>query len=1309
LGGTRKTRTLLEKTVGSVVASRSQVSLVALLLFGLSFLVASSPALAERTYESRISGFSNPWGIAVDSADNVWISDTGTGVVSKYDPFPSENKIGEQDGEGHWGGFYIRSLAIDSTNGYFYMADSGPVVVDIFDNTGTFFKQFAHNFGGGYDYLAIDNSGGPSKGRLYVVSTNGLLQAFDFEGNPVAFTGSASYINGSEINGTPAGAFSRPWNVATDSSGNIYVLDQSKKLIDEFAPSGLFIQSFDGTGAPGGFSSNLTGVAVDPTNEDLLVADSGNHVVDEFESGGAFVQQLVGTGPGQETPFGTLNGGLAVNSSGYVYVAEGSTGVDIFSPNAILPKVTYGTVTNQTQTSGTLNASVDLNEGPEVTSCFFQYGSTTAYGSTAPCSPSTPYTEATAVSSTISGLTTETPYHYRIVLTTANGTKKGTDQVYLPHAVAGLTTTPASNVARNTTTLNGIYNGDGEDTHYYFEWGTSESYGHATPIEDAGTASGTQNESFGLTGLTVETVYHYRFVGENAAGTSYGTDQSFETQAAVVGLATEPASQITATKATLNGAYTGIGEDVHYYFEWGTDTEYGHTTAIPPGTDDGTQTGAQGLIFTLTGLGIDTIYHYRVVASDAAGTTVGADKSFRTLGQYQYLSTLGAAGPGDGQFNHPKDLAVNASNGDIYVADTGNHRVVKLNSSGNFLAAWGWGVTDGSAAREVCTSGCQAGIPGSGSGQFSTPEFIEVDNSAGPSHGDVYVADEGDGVVQKFDPSGTPVAGWAAGGTMDFSHDGSIGGITVDTAGNLYVLTDNTPYYWTEVSQDGTSQARFPTTQNEAVNEIGTPGGNGIDINSLGVFYETLPSGSSGGVGYSSPNSTIYTSGTLYTQEFGGPSLVNSGLVIDRTKGDVYVDQGSYIDQFEANGSCDRRQGCVPSDTFGMGILTSAAGLAIQESTGRLYAANTGGSDIAVFTPLPRPEVETGAASEVEETSGTMTGHVDPGAPGQVSDCHFEYGTDTTYSLGSVPCSPAAPITSGTDVTAHVTGLQPFMSYHYRLVATRADGLDLPSFGRDRTFTPSPGLVPSVGSTEASNVTPTSATLSGMVNPKNAPTICRFQYGKGDVTEFQTLPSEPIGEDSTEHLVSNEIVGLTPATTYQFRIVATNFNGPSTGEIGTFTTPDRPQVVSTSATNVSDTSATLNAGVVPNFRDTTAHFEYGLSASYGSSTAESSSIGSGGIMAPISATVTGLSPMTTYHFRVVSTNAVGTTAGPDQTFTTGATPSSATEGPTKPVPCKKGFVKKHGKCVKRRPKHHHHHTRKHKAKTHRGRTGGAGR
>src|SRR6202040_239019 len=129
--------------------------------------------------------------------------------------------------------------------------------------------------------------------------------------------------------------------------------------------------------------------------------------------------------------------------------------------------------------------------------------------------PAIPYASATDVTAKLSGLISETTYHYRLVAANANGSVAGQDQTFTPHAVAALQTKPATSVASTDAQLNGSYIGNGEDTHYYFEWGTDTSYGHTTtapPGADAGSGVGPTSLSFNLGGLAPITTYHYRIV-----------------------------------------------------------------------------------------------------------------------------------------------------------------------------------------------------------------------------------------------------------------------------------------------------------------------------------------------------------------------------------------------------------------------------------------------------------------------------------------------------------------------------------------------------------------------------------------------------------------------------------------------------------------------------------------------------------------------------------------------------------------------------------------------------------------------------
>jgi hypothetical protein len=91
-------------------------------------------------------------------------------------------------------------------------------------------------------------------------------------------------------------------------------------------------------------------------------------------------------------------------------------------------------------------------------------------------------------------------------------------------------------------------------------------------------------------------------------------------------------------------------------------------------------------------------------------------------------------------------------------------------------------------------------------------------------------------------------------------------------------------------------------------------------------------------------------------------------------------------------------------------------------------------------------------------------------------------------------------------------------------------------------------------------------------------------------------------------------------------------------------------VITNPATNVTNSSATLNSTVNPHGLSTTMYFQYGRTASYGSTTANQTKTGN--TYQNVFANISGLSASTTYHFRIVATNAAGTRYGADRSFTT---------------------------------------------------------
>ena len=351
-----------------------RVAAIAAALGVLGAGAGTAVAAAPRAYDSQIAGFKKPEAVTIGANDEVWVSDTENGsLLTQFDAFPSQTKIGQQSGSGLWGGLTaVRGPAVSAVNHFLYASTTTCGETNrhfnIFDASGKLYRQVGIEGFPCEGWAAVDNSNSDSRGRVYLYKGQNpsYISVYDGYGNPVKFDGHASYIVGNRITGTPNGEFSGSAagsfepvysGISVDFEGNIWVSDEEKKEIDEFGPDGVFIQRITGAGVPTpkgnvfGEFQGLAGVAVDPTNGNVLSADRGNDVVNEFSPSGEFLAQMTGA----DTPAGRFQDpiGIAVNSQGYVYVTDGPNKVvDIFKPRPVQPTVTYNLDTNPTTTGG---------------------------------------------------------------------------------------------------------------------------------------------------------------------------------------------------------------------------------------------------------------------------------------------------------------------------------------------------------------------------------------------------------------------------------------------------------------------------------------------------------------------------------------------------------------------------------------------------------------------------------------------------------------------------------------------------------------------------------------------------------------------------------------------------------------------------------------------------------------------------------------------------------------------------------------------------------------------------------------------
>ena len=266
---------------------------------------------------------------------------------------------------------------------------------------------------------------------------------------------------------------------------------------------------------------------------------------------------------------------------------------------AVAPAAITGPVTSVGPTTATVTGTVNPNG--LATTWYVDYGTSTSYGTKTANANAGSGTANIAVSANLTGLTPGATYHYRVVATNSSGTTRGADGIFTTSAAPVAVTGSATSVTVTSATLNGTVDPNSRATSWYFEYGTSTSYGTKTAAKSAGAGTSTVNVSAPVSGLTRGRLYHYRLVATSDAGTSRGADQTFSTSTAPT-VVTGSASSIGLTSAKLNGTVTPNGQATTWYFEYGTSTSYGTKTAVKSA---GSGTSAVKVAASLTGLRTD--------------------------------------------------------------------------------------------------------------------------------------------------------------------------------------------------------------------------------------------------------------------------------------------------------------------------------------------------------------------------------------------------------------------------------------------------------------------------------------------------------------------------------------------------------------------------------------------------------------------------------------------------------------------------------------------------------------------------------
>jgi hypothetical protein len=567
---------------GSVRAA----GVIVLALCALLVACPSAFALVTHRFEGTFNGSEAPSGsfenVVADATDNstgpssgdVYVAEVGG--VDKLNPdgtYAGTRITGEETPQGSFAVISFATLvtgavAVDSSSGVnsgdVYVTDTADRVVDKFSETGKFICQIA----------------GDATAKQIKEKVEQEIE----EGAKVKAPPEECEITGSGL----AGALEEPVGLAVDTStGDLWVSDRASAAVDEFSPSGAFLSeikdphvvtpgqlgfdattgelyitngtSFTAESAPeddvvvfheGSFVRELgdhhqpLNVAVDPTDGHVFAFDLEGRTIAEYDAAGnpagTFISGIEGTP-------NILS--LAVSDDGHVYGADFNTrGVDKYSPGIVVPTVVTEAATEVSETTATLHGTVDpdaAHGGGAVTKCSFEYVTQQVFeaegftgAATTSCVPAVPFSTSQTVSATPT-LAPSTKYKYRLQASNSNEVASDGEAMELstngPPLISG---EKAETLTAGGIVLRAKIEPSGFEADCHIEY-VDEATFQKTGFEDAVSqpcspsmipAGGASRAvSATVTGLSLDTTYHFRFVSVNSAGEAQGTDESFAT------------------------------------------------------------------------------------------------------------------------------------------------------------------------------------------------------------------------------------------------------------------------------------------------------------------------------------------------------------------------------------------------------------------------------------------------------------------------------------------------------------------------------------------------------------------------------------------------------------------------------------------------------------------------------------------------------------------------------------------------------------------------------------------------------------
>ncbi|HCR70634.1 MAG TPA: 6-bladed beta-propeller [Anaerolineae bacterium] len=235
--------------------------------------------------EITFDGMKDPYGIAINSLGNLYVTDAGKGRVLVFDAqgnlLSTWDKQGSGDGEFKSMGF--GGLAIDSNDNVF-VVDNGNFRIQKFDRDGNYITQWGSEGTGDSQFVRVIGIATDTDGNVYVTDDgNPFVQKFDNDGNFIIKFGAQ---------GNGDGQFSHATGIAVDLQGNIFVADYELKRVQKFDSAGNFITAWK-MGDDIGVSGIPEAIAID-SQGNVYVSDYLLGRIQIFDNDGNFISAIGG-------------------------------------------------------------------------------------------------------------------------------------------------------------------------------------------------------------------------------------------------------------------------------------------------------------------------------------------------------------------------------------------------------------------------------------------------------------------------------------------------------------------------------------------------------------------------------------------------------------------------------------------------------------------------------------------------------------------------------------------------------------------------------------------------------------------------------------------------------------------------------------------------------------------------------------------------------------------------------------------------------------------------------------------------------